>query len=326
MPKDDIFEPLPSTSGPPLQSRLIMAPLIYPKNNICSELSLHDENVIRRCNAAGIALLMACLLHVDFQDGMEGGETTFRNLQATAKFIDKNGGQSIVQLHQKTLHPCTKPGICSSTSYYGLAINGNQICFTEIQALRDRFLELARQAHEAEFQGVEVNATSDSVFAQFLSPILNKRADRYGGSLRNRSRLLFEIITDLRSAFPSQFRVALRLSIDWPGSSPREVREITTWIMQDEAVDYLEIAFGSADITSESSVLQNHAALWAIEDIHLYSIPLGCSGQISSVKHVVSLLDSGWDFVMLGESRKSLGSLGSLQNITTQHNHKLNER
>ncbi|CAG8053789.1 unnamed protein product [Penicillium salamii] len=305
MPRDDIFEPVPSTYGPPLQSRLIMAPLIYLKNNICSELSPHDENVIRRCNAAGIALLMACLLPVDFQDGMKGGEPTFPNLQATAKFINKNGGQSIVQLHQKTLHSCTKSGIRSSVSYYGLAINENQICSTEIRALRDRFLELARHAHAADFQGVEVNATSDSVFAQFLSPIVNKRADRYGGSLRNRSRLLFEIITDLRSAFPSQFRVALRLSTDWRGSSPHEVREITTWIMQDEAVDYLEIAFGSADITSESSVLQNHTSLCAIEDINLCSVPLGCSGQISSVKHVVSLLDSGWDFVMLGESRKS---------------------
>ena len=40
----------------------------------------------------------------------------------------------------------------------------------------------------------------------FLSPLSNQRSDRYGGSLENRARFLFEVIDAVRSEWPDQYR------------------------------------------------------------------------------------------------------------------------
>jgi len=51
---------------------------------------------------------------------------------------------------------------------------------------------------------------------QFLSPIANKRTDRYGGSLENRMRFPLEVFEAIRAVFPEQKPVGVKVSAtDW---------------------------------------------------------------------------------------------------------------
>lgn len=75
--------------------------------------------------------------------------------------------------------------------------------------------EFARTAHHAKavgFGGVQIHAAHGFLLSQFLSPLFNKRSDAYGGALTNRMRLLFEVITAVRSAVGPEFPVALKLN------------------------------------------------------------------------------------------------------------------
>ncbi|NTW90927.1 MAG: hypothetical protein HGA35_03215, partial [Erysipelotrichaceae bacterium] len=64
----------------------------------------------------------------------------------------------------------------------------------EIQDMQERYVEAAKRAQEAGFDGVEVHGANGYLPDQFLHDGSNKRTDRYGGSIENRSRFLLEIM------------------------------------------------------------------------------------------------------------------------------------
>ncbi len=63
----------------------------------------------------------------------------------------------------------------------------------EIPALIDSYRQAAANAREAGFDGVEVHAANGYLIDQFLRDKSNHRTDAYGGSIENRTRLLFEV-------------------------------------------------------------------------------------------------------------------------------------
>src|ERR1700722_20163686 len=66
-----------------------------------------------------------------------------------------------------------------------------EFCFTD-RALR---LEFAHKVHEAGSNRVEMHAENGYLVDQFLQDDSNKQTDDYGGSIENRTRLLFEVVS-----------------------------------------------------------------------------------------------------------------------------------
>ncbi|MDC8786881.1 alkene reductase [Roseateles koreensis] len=81
----------------------------------------------------------------------------------------------------------------------------------EIPALVEAYAQAARNAIAAGFDGVEVHGANGYLIDQFLRDSANQRTDAYGGSLENRARFLFEVLTAVTAAIGSD-RVGLRLS------------------------------------------------------------------------------------------------------------------
>jgi len=81
----------------------------------------------------------------------------------------------------------------------------------EIPGIVAAFAQGARNAIAAGFDGVEVHGANGYLIDQFLRDTPNQRTDVYGGSLENRARLLFEVLTAVTQAIGSE-RVGLRLS------------------------------------------------------------------------------------------------------------------
>ena len=82
----------------------------------------------------------------------------------------------------------------------------------EIAALPDTFARAARIARDLGFTGVEVHSAHGFLLSQFLSPLFNRRTDAYGGSIRNRMRLLMEVIEAVRGAVGPSFAVSVKLN------------------------------------------------------------------------------------------------------------------
>src|SRR5438874_2036865 len=85
-----------------------------------------------------------------------------------------------------------------------------------IQEVVSAFAAAARRACQAGFRVVEIHAAHGYLIHEFLSPLSNKREDDYGGSFENRTRLCREIVAAVRSSWPKELPLFLRVSVtDW---------------------------------------------------------------------------------------------------------------
>lgn len=85
-----------------------------------------------------------------------------------------------------------------------------------IQAIVKAFAEAARRACQAGFDVIEIHAAHGYLIHEFLSPLSNLRADEYGGSFENRTRILREVVTAVRRVWPERLPLFVRISsTDW---------------------------------------------------------------------------------------------------------------
>jgi 2,4-dienoyl-CoA reductase-like NADH-dependent reductase (Old Yellow Enzyme family) len=85
-----------------------------------------------------------------------------------------------------------------------------------IQEVVAAFAGAARRACQAGFRVIEIHAAHGYLIHEFLSPLSNKREDDYGGSFENRTRLCREIVAAVRSAWPKELPLFVRISAtDW---------------------------------------------------------------------------------------------------------------
>ena len=117
----------------------------------------------------------------------------------------------------------------------------------DIAEVVQRFARTAALAQQAGFSGVQVHAAHGYLLSQFLSPLSNKRADRWGGSLENRARLLVDVVAAVRAAVAPGFIVAVKLnSADFQrgGFSEDDARQVILWL-NELSVDLVELSGGS---------------------------------------------------------------------------------
>jgi len=81
-----------------------------------------------------------------------------------------------------------------------------------IEAVIHHFVAAARRAERAGLDFVEIHGAHGYLLHQFLSPISNRRTDRWGGSLENRMRLILSVARAVRAALPARMFVGARLS------------------------------------------------------------------------------------------------------------------
>lgn len=74
------------------------------------------------------------------------------------------------------------------------------------------FAAAALRAKRAGFDGVQIHAAHGYLLSQFLSPFYNKRTDRFGGSLENRSRLVLEVLRTIREAVGKDYPVLIKMN------------------------------------------------------------------------------------------------------------------
>jgi 2,4-dienoyl-CoA reductase-like NADH-dependent reductase (Old Yellow Enzyme family) len=85
-----------------------------------------------------------------------------------------------------------------------------------LERVREDFTRAARRAARLGLDGIELHAAHGYLLHEFLSPLSNRRTDRYGGSLENRLRFPLEIFDRVRTEFPADRPVWVRISAtDW---------------------------------------------------------------------------------------------------------------
>jgi len=85
-----------------------------------------------------------------------------------------------------------------------------------LDRIRQAFADAAERAARLGLAAVQLHGAHGYLLHQFLSPLSNKRADEYGGSLENRMRFPLEVFDAVRAVFPADRPVTIRVSgTDW---------------------------------------------------------------------------------------------------------------
>ena len=166
-----------------------------------------------------------------------------------------------------------------------------------------RFATSARLAEAAGFSGVQIHAAHGYLISQFLSPLTNKRGDRWGGSLDNRARLLIETIKAVRASVGAGFSVAVKLnSADFQrgGFDASDARAVVQ-MLNAHAVDLVELSGGSYEApamqgqTGDGRTLARRAYFldFATDIAAVARMPLMVTGGIRRLEVVQQVLAGG---------------------------------
>jgi 2,4-dienoyl-CoA reductase-like NADH-dependent reductase (Old Yellow Enzyme family) len=107
----------------------------------------------------------------------------------------------------------------------------------------------ARFAIEAGFDAVEVHLGHNYLASAFLSPLINRRNDEFGGSLENRAKVARRTVLAVREAVKDQIAVTAKLTMAdgvRGGISLEESLQTAKWLEEDGGLDAIELTAGSS--------------------------------------------------------------------------------
>lgn len=160
----------------------------------------------------------------------------------------------------------------------------------QINEVIQRFVDTATKAEQAGYDGVEVHAAHGYLIAQFLSPLVNKREDQWGGSLENRARLLLTVVEEIKQATSENFGVAVKInSADFQrgGFDVDDALKVVK-MLEPMNIDFVELSGGSYEapamqgVTADGRTLQREAYFleFAEKIAEQSSIPVMTTGGI----------------------------------------------
>jgi N-ethylmaleimide reductase len=215
-----------------LPNRIIMAPLTRNRAAMPGNVP-RAMNVTYYAQRAGAGLIISEATQVSAEGigypatpGIHNAEQV-RGWRAVNDAVHAQDGRIFVQLwycgrisHPDLLPDNRQPVSASAIRPAGEAVTPRGLkSFVEPRALRsdelpgivEQYCDAARCAMEAGFDGVELHAANGYLLDQFLRDATNRRTDRYGGSLENRSRLLLEVLDAVLEIWEPA-RVGVRIS------------------------------------------------------------------------------------------------------------------
>lgn len=165
----------------------------------------------------------------------------------------------------------------------------------EIAATVAAFVEAAKRADRAGFDLVEIHGAHGYLIHQFLSPLVNKRTDRYGGSLENRMRLALEVAEAVRAVWPKHKSLGIRLSAtDWvDGGWSVEETAILSQKLEAIGLDFIHITSGGVVGSAKIPVGPNYQVPAADAIKKAVSIPVIAVGMIVTGPQAEAILQQG---------------------------------
>jgi 2,4-dienoyl-CoA reductase (NADPH2) len=171
-----------------------------------------------------------------------------------------------------------------------------------IEAIVAAFVAAARRALEAGFRVLEIHAAHGYLLHSFLSPLSNHRADRYGGSLANRMRLVLRIAEELRRVMPDELPLFVRIwATDWveAGWDLLQSIELARGLCE-RGVDLIDCSSGGLVPHAKIPVGKSYQVPFAAEIRAAVGIPTGAVGLITEPEQANEIIPSGSaDLVLL---------------------------
>lgn len=165
-----------------------------------------------------------------------------------------------------------------------------------ISAVVALFTASARRAREAGFDVIELHGAHGYLISSFLSPITNRRNDRYGGSFENRIRFLLEIVDAVRTEWPQDKPLFVRISCtDWMegGWGIEDSVKLAQLLKAGGKVDLIDCSSGGVDPRQKLTVFPGYQVPFAAAVRSRAGIATGAIGLINSPEMAEQIIAGG---------------------------------
>ena len=178
-------------------------------------------------------------------------EASLPGLTQITDAVHRCGGKICMQLAHAGAHAAAHLSGIDAIGPSVFLADGKAMCQAmskeDINRVVRAFGEAAARARRSGFDAVEIHAAHGYLLSQFLSPLVNRRTDEYGGGLANRGRMTLEVLRSVRHAVGRAYPVLIKLnSEDFAegGFSVEEMLELSA-LLQYEGVDAIELSGGT---------------------------------------------------------------------------------
>ena len=158
------------------------------------------------------------------------------------------------------------------------------------------FRAAAERAIAAGFQLVEIHAAHGYLLHQFLSPLSNRRDDRYGGSFENRTRLVREVIAAVREVWPAELPLWLRVSAtDWADEGGWDIEQSVELARQVKplGVDLIDVSSGGSLPHAKIPLAPGYQVPFAARIRREADMATGAVGLITGAEQAAQIVDNG---------------------------------
>jgi 2,4-dienoyl-CoA reductase-like NADH-dependent reductase (Old Yellow Enzyme family) len=157
------------------------------------------------------------------------------------------------------------------------------------------FVAAAKRAERLGLQGIELHAAHGYLLHQFLSPLANRREDRYGGSLENRMRFPLEVFESVRGAVAATMPVWVRVSAsDWvEGGWDIEQTIAFAKALEARGCAAIHVSSGGVSPLQKIPLSEGYQVPFAARVKQEVGIPVIAVGLITEPDHAEAILESG---------------------------------
>lgn len=304
-----LSEPLSFAHGPAMKNRFMLAPMTNLQSHEDGTLSDEEFRWLTMRAEGGFGLTITCAAHVQAAgQGFPGQLGIFADrhvpeLARLARTIRSYGSLAFAQLHHAGMRsPKDLIGQAPLAPSEDKDTGARALSASEVEQLVEDFTAAAVRADKAGFDGIELHGAHGYILCQFLSPETNRRQDRWGGSLENRSRILRDIVDGIRTYCREDFQLGVRLSPERFGLKLAEIRDLAAELMLRSDLDFLDMSLWDVFKEPAEAEFKGRRLMSYFTDLDRGSARLGVAGKIVTGDDAARVLADGADFAIVGRS------------------------
>ncbi|GFP77615.1 NADPH dehydrogenase NamA [Clostridium fungisolvens] len=206
-----------------LKNKIVMPPMcMYSADNDGKANDFHYNHYITRAiGGVGFIIVEATGItengRISDNDLGIWDDSHIDGLKTIVEGVKKYGSKIAIQLNhagRKYTGNFSEAVAPSKIGFDEDSILPRELTKNDIKEIITKFKEAAQRADKAGFDAIEIHGAHGYLIHQFLSPLSNLRTDEYGGSVKNRTKFLKEILQAIKEVWPENKAISLRVSSD----------------------------------------------------------------------------------------------------------------
>lgn len=289
-----------------IKNRICIPPMVVGFSN---DGSVTSENIERykklAQGGAGLIIQEATCINSDGKllDNQLGiwSDDQIEGLKSIVDVVHEENCPIFIQIHHAGVVGISENPLCPSAyeyKNYTKTVVGHAMNIEDIKSIQNDYVEAARRAYEAGYDGVELHGCHSYLISQFFNKRVNKRTDEYGTTPE---KFVIEILEGIRKVTPKEFVVGIRLG----GFEPTiEDGLHYAKVLEENGIDFLDISYGFGN-EQEMNITEGYKfsnAVYAAERIKKeVSIPVFAVNGIYSVQTAEDILnETNVDMIDIG--------------------------